>query len=390
MRGNTVRKQVFIYSGVVLVLAAAVAVWFFLTQENVDRLFAASDRVNVLLAGHHDDGTVDLLTLVSFSEADVVLFSFPTNVRLRARDGAFVRAADLGQQEGIPSVSDGISAMIGMQIPFYLSFDYSALRMWIESLGGVNVTLSGDAIYRDDSIDPALRTEIRAGVHPFDADSAILLATSPSEEGDLGRLARQQALLQALLSQGIQQQTLRAVRKGIDDLDPPLESNLSLSELALCGQLLHAIEPGAIRANRLAGEIVEIEGVSYTQPNVVETERIVAALLKGLELLTPSDVQVAVFNGNGIRLMARRTADYLKARGFAVTGIGNADAFDYDTSYVIVLTDEAKAWVLRDALPSDAKIVFPDTFRSRYEALQDYIPAGTDIVFIAGAGLEIE
>jgi hypothetical protein len=73
-----------------------------------------------------------------------------------------------------------------------------------------------------------------------------------------------------------------------------------------------------------------------------------------------------------------------------VTGIGNADTFEYETSYVIVLSDESKAWVLRDALVSDVLIVFPETFESHYEALNDFIPAGTDIVLIVGAGWEIE
>ena len=130
--------------------------------------------------------------------------------------------------------------------------------------------------------------------------------------------------------------------------------------------------------------------MTYTQPNAVGTERVVAALLKGLELLTPSDVKVAVFNGNRVRLIASRTADYLTARGFQVTGIGNAESFEYDASYVIVLTDESKAWVLRDALLSDVQIVFPETFESHYEALNDFIPASTDIVLIVGAGWEIE
>ncbi|MCK5212654.1 MAG: hypothetical protein KAQ74_01920, partial [Dehalococcoidia bacterium] len=60
MRGNTVRKQVLIYAGIALVLAAAVVVWFVLTQWNVDRLFDQGDRVNVLLVGRDSAQDVDL------------------------------------------------------------------------------------------------------------------------------------------------------------------------------------------------------------------------------------------------------------------------------------------------------------------------------------------
>lgn len=390
MRGNTVRKQVIVYSGIALVLVAAVVIWFMLTQRNVNQLFAQEDRVNMLLIGHDSAEAVDLITLLSFSEADVVLFSFPADLRLRDPSGAFGQAAELCQNAGAAAATEAIGTLIGIDIPFYVSCDYATIEAWIDTLGGLEISLKASAIYIDSSADPAIHVEIRPGDQQFDGSGAITFATSPSEAGDIGLIERQQVFLQALLAQGIGTPSSRSVRSTVREMAPALDTNLSLSDLLHTAEVLHEIPPGSLRVDQLVGEIVEINGVPYTQPNVVETERIVAALLKGLELLTPGDVKVAVFNGNGVRLMARRTADYLRARGFQVTSIGNADAFDYETSYVIVLSDESKAWVLRDALPSDAQIVFPETFESRYEALRDFIPAGTDIVFIAGAGLEIE
>lgn len=390
MRGNTVRKQVIVYSGIALVLVAAIVIWFILTQRNVNQLFAQEDRVNMLLIGHDSAEAVDLITLLSFSEADVVLFSFPADLRLRDPSGAFGQAAELCQNAGAAAATEAIGTLIGIDIPFYVSCDYATIEAWIDTLGGLEISLKASAIYIDSSADPAIHVEIRPGDQQFDGSGAITFATSPSEAGDIGLIERQQVFLQALLAQGIGTPSSRSVRSTVREMAPALDTNLSLSDLLHTAEVLHEIPPGSLRVDQLVGEIVEINGVPYTQPNVVETERIVAALLKGLELLTPGDVKVAVFNGNGVRLMARRTADYLRARGFQVTSIGNADAFDYETSYVIVLSDESKAWVLRDALPSDAQIVFPETFESRYEALRDFIPAGTDIVFIAGAGLEIE
>jgi hypothetical protein len=319
-----------------------------------------------------------------------VLFSLPANLRLRDASGTFVQAAELTQTVSIAAAAEAIGMLIGMEIPFYVSSEHDTLKAWIESLGGLAISLEASAMYTDSSVDPAIRVEIRPGEQVLDGAEAIAFLTSPSIPGDVGLLDRQQAFLQALLAQGVLTPGMRSVRTMLREMSPSLETNLSLADLLKTAEVLHEIPQANVKASQLIGEIVEIDGVPYTQPNVVGTERLVAALLKGLELLTPGDVKVAVFNGNGVRLMARTTADYLRARGFQVTGIGNADAFDYDTSYVIVLSDESKAWVLRDALPSDAQIVFPETFASHYEALADFIPAGTDIVFIAGAGLEIE
>ena len=390
MRGNTVRKQVFIYAGIALALAAAVVIWFTVTQRNADQLFAHRDRVNMLLIGHGSAQGVDLITLLSLSETDVVLFSFPTDLRLRHASGVFEQAADLYQTAGAAATAAAIGTLIGLEIPFYISCEHNAIEAWVETLEGLKIAISASAIYVDSTVEPAIRVEIRSGEQMFDGPGAVAFATSPSEPDDIGIFERQQAFLQALLVQGIGIPSLRSVRSTVREMAPSLETNLSLSDLLHIAEVLHEIPQESLRMGQLVGEIVEIDGVPYTQPNVVGTERLVAALLKGLELLTPGDVKVAVFNGNGVRQMASRTADYLRARGFQVTGIANADVFDYETSYVIVLSDESKAWVLRDALPSDAQIVFPETFASHYEALKDFIPAGTDIVFIAGAGLEIE
>lgn len=390
MRENTVRKQVFVYAGIALTLAAAVVIWFMLMQRNVDHLFAQEDRVNILLIGHDSAQSVDLITLLSFSETDIVLFSFPANLRLRDVSGAFEQATTLCQSAGIAATTEAIATLIGLDIPFYVSFEHDTLEAWIEALGGLAISLKASAMYIDSTADPAIRVEIRPGEQQFNGLGAIAFLTAPAEPGDIGLLKRQQAFLKALLAQGIEAPGLRSLKNIIREMAPALETNLSLAGLLQMGEVLHEIPSGDVRANQLVGEIVEIDGVSYTQPNVVGTERLVAALLKGLELLTPRDVKVAVFNGNKVRLIASRTADYLRARGFQVTGIANAYPFDYETSYVIVLSDESKAWVLRDALLSDVRIVFPETFESRYETLKDFVQAGTDIVLIVGAGWEIE
>ncbi|MCK5827817.1 LCP family protein, partial [Candidatus Bipolaricaulota bacterium] len=288
------------------------------------------------------------------------------------------------------AAAEAIGTLIGLEIPYYMAWTHDTVETWIDSLGGLTLTLDESAIYKDETMEPAFRVEIRPGEQLLDGSEAMVFANAPSEPDDMGVLKRQQIFLRAILAQGVATSSVRSLRGGLRDMASALETNFSLTALQQAAEVLHDIPQDNVLANELVGEIVEIDGVTYTQPNVVGTERVVAALLKGLELLTPSDVKVAVFNGNGVRLIASRTADYLTARGFQVADIGNAESFEYDASYVIVLTDESKAWVLRDALLSDVQIVFPETFDSHYEALNDYISGGTDIVLIVGAGWEIE
>jgi len=107
-------------------------------------------------------------------------------------------------------------------------------------------------------------------------------------------------------------------------------------------------------------------------------------------LAAPGDITVAVSNGNGTRMLATRTANYLRVLGFPITAIGNAETFSYAASYILVLSGVLGAWDLHNALPDDARIVFPHVFEAHHEAMRPFIPEGTHVVLIVGAGWVIE
>jgi hypothetical protein len=154
----------------------------------------------------------------------------------------------------------------------------------------------------------------------------------------------------------------------------------------------------SIRRTEQSGKTVEVveipttvlvrDGVARRVVQVVEAEKAVASAIGARALLTPEDITVAIFNGSGARLAATRAALYLQERGFRVGRIGNADDFGYVATYVVRLTEEPKAWILRDALPGAAKVVSPGEFGSHYDALRPSIPQGADVVLVVGAGME--
>ena len=107
--------------------------------------------------------------------------------------------------------------------------------------------------------------------------------------------------------------------------------------------------------------------------------------LADLVALSPNDITVAVFNGNGARGMAGRTQVYLQERGFAVSGIHNAETFEYETTYLVMLTESVKAELLADYLPVSVEIVTPEDFRVHYEAISAWIPLEVDAALVLGA-----
>jgi LCP family protein required for cell wall assembly len=391
MRGNPVRKQVLVIATAALVIAAGAVAWYLLTQRHLGSILAQGERTNLLLIGHDGAGGADALALLSLSSDDLVFLSIPIAVRVKGPEGGLASASAVFSEFGAPSTARTIADLLGVDVPFFVSVDRGLLSDWIDSLGGVTVTLEDTAVYADASVDPPLQVEIRPGEQTMDGSEAIAFAVSPALPGDAGLLSRQQTLLRSLLAQGARGQSARTLRSTVRGAFPSVETNCTLEDLFEVADVLHDVPEGSVRTVVLPTETVAIDGQSIVEPKIVEAERIVASSLKGLDLLTPDEVNVAVFNGNGIREMASRTAEYLRARGFSITRIGNADSFDYTPSYIVVLTDEAKAWIVRDALPpNEIRIVFPETFEASYAALRNYVPVGTDLLLIAGIGMDLE
>ncbi len=393
MRGNPVRKQVLVFAAVALVVAAGAVVWYMLTQHRVGSMLAQGGRTNLLVIGHDGFGQADAMTLVSLSTDDAVFLSIPTDVRVKHPEGGLAPIASVFTGLGPQTTADTVVDLLGIDVPFFVSADRDVLAEWIDSIGELAITLDEMVIYSDISSDPPMQTEIHPGTQTMTGSAAVSFAVSPALPGDIGRISRQQIVLRALVGSSSAGLSTRALRSAIRAIYPLLETNCAVGDLLEIAGVLRDVDVSEAgpRTVLLPTEQRVTDGGIAVDPKIVEVERIIASSLKGLDLLTPDEINVAVFNGNGIREVASRTAEYLRARGFAITRIGNADSFEYSPSYIVVLTDEAKAWVLQDALPpNEIRIVFPETFNESYQALRDYVPAGTDLLLIVGAGMVLE
>jgi len=389
------RRQTFVILSTAIVIVAILIGWYLLSERNVSQLIQQGKRTNILLLGLdkvEGSSRSDTMMLVSLApEKRVSLLSLPRDLRVKFEDGDFHKLNAAYPNGGAKFARRTVSGLLGVGIPFYITLDYAGFKRLIDQLDGVTITVEERMQYDDNRADPPLHIDIQPGRQTFDGETALDYMRFRSDPaGDIGRIARQQKLISALLDKGLQKRDLDTIRSMIQAIYPYLHTNLSLIDLYDLAKLLRGLNVGQIEMATVPGSPTVIEEVSYLQPQVVEMERLVARLIKGRDLLTADEISVAVFNGNGMQLIAADTADYLRDRGFKVVKVANAERFDYEKSYVIVLQGENKAGMLTAALPFEATPISPDEFEPHYSALKALIPAGTDLAFVAGAGFEIE
>ncbi|HDL85897.1 MAG TPA: LytR family transcriptional regulator [Candidatus Acetothermia bacterium] len=389
------RKQILFALGAVVVVIGIVIGWYLVTQRHVGRLVAQGKRANILVLGLDKAGNKrrsDTMMLLSVSPSkDVVLISIPRDLRVKLDDGNFHKLNAAYATGGATQARKAVANLLGVNVPFYITLDYAGFEHLVDKLGGVTITVDQAMKYDDESANPPLHIDIKPGAQTFDGKTALDYVRYRGDTGDLGRIGRQQKLLAAILQKGFQNKDYGSVRKLVRAINPYLHTNLSLVDLYDLAKIMHGVDMQHIQMATIPGTPVTIGDISFLEPQVVGMERMIAHLIRGTDILTSSDVTVAVFNGNGARMVASRTADYLRARDFKVNKVANAETFGYDKTYIIALTDTTKAQILQAALPqsTDAVIVSPGKLATHYKALLPYIPDGTDVLLIAGKGFDI-
>ena len=307
------------------------------------------------------------------------MVSIPPGLWLKQSDGTFARLDGLYAGGTAGDVAEAVSGFLGVDIAGVVTLNADACYALLDAAQPLAVSALSSVLYADGLSDSASEIEILMGEHQFDPDTAIAYVRGAS---DRERIRREQDVAQAVLAapEGVISGTMAELT---------LDGSVDLSQ----EQIVSLVEELAERYDDIRWDVLptvedEVDGVYVEQPRIVEIEQLMQAIARGERALTSADVQVAVFNGNGERLMASRTAAYLEQRGFAITEAMNADRFTYATTYVVVLSDEAKAWLVQDTLSSPTEIVFPSDLDT-YEDLEPSVPQGTDIVVIVGAGMEL-
>jgi LCP family protein required for cell wall assembly len=386
------RRQIVIAVGAVVIVVAVLVGWYLLSERHVGRLMARGERANVLLlAWDTDNRFADAILVASLAPRhDLTLVFLPPDLRVKFKDGRLQRVGWTYATGGAGLACDAVSALLGIDLLFYIALDHAGFERLIDQYGGISLEVDEAIRIDDEAATPPIHLDLQPGRQTLDGRTARDYLHYREGEDDQGRIGRQQALVTALVESGFRSEDRKTFRNTVKAIYPYLETNLSLLDLYDLAGAAQGLTSEQLRTATVPGEPVVIDDVRYLEPRAVAMERLVAEVIRGEDLLTPEDVTVAVFNGNGLRMMASRTAEYLRERDFRVSLISNAESFDYDRTYIVVLSDEAKAWLLRSALPRNATIVTPAAFEPHTAVLAPLVPEGTDLILVAGAGFEVD
>ena len=216
----------------------------------------SSKNLGYLAQVNSFDGLSDVMFLVRFDpQTDfVTVLSIPRDTRVVTNAEGVIKINATNVLGG-PAKSARVVSQLLFDIPIdrYIRVNVGGVQQLVDVLGGVTVNVPKDMKYTDEA--QHLYINLKAGRQHLDGDQTLqLLRFRHDEQGDIGRIARQQMVMQALLEQKLNPITLARLPQILQVISSHLDSNLNGDEIvALLGFAVTA-DRQRVRMFTLPGE----------------------------------------------------------------------------------------------------------------------------------------
>lgn len=278
------------------------------------------------------DGLSDTMLLVRFNPHtdQLVVLSLPRDTRTLVQ-GRMTKLNEANRDGGPALTAQSVSDLLGgVEIDRYVRINVQGVEKLVDALGGIEVDVPTDMKYQDDS--QHLYINLKAGEQRLDGDQALqFLRFRYDDNGDIGRIQRQQMMMRAVLEQALNPKTIARLPKILSVIQSHVDTNLSVEELL-------ALSGYASRTNAYNTQMLMLPGdfsnthdyaLSYWLPN-----------------LTEIDEMVTEYFGYGTRQVAT-SEDPQYLRIAIQDGTGDAIAIDslvqtlYDSGYYNVYVEDS-------------------------------------------------
>ncbi|MEM6254017.1 MAG: LCP family protein [Cyanobacteria bacterium P01_D01_bin.156] len=305
------------------------------------------------------EGLSDTMLLLRFNPrtGQLVVMSVPRDTRALV-NGVLTKINEANLDGGPALTAEAISDLLGgVAIDRYVRINVQGVEKLIDALGGVTVNVPKDMKYQDDS--QHLYINLKAGQQSLNGDQALqFLRFRYDENGDIGRVQRQQTMMRAVIEQTLNPATIGRLPKILSVIQSHVDTNLSVEELvALVGygaqtsrsdvQML--MLPGNFSA---PGEYNR----SYWLPNYASIDDVVEQYfgLEPLQTMTatsPSRLRVVIQDSIGDDIAVQALEDRLYDGGYTNVIIGQElNETLVETRIVAQRGDRASATVLQESL----------------------------------------
>lgn len=266
---------------------AAGGIWFLLhasfdTRSQIEQdsameeyMVAPIDKVNIMVVGvdrrTEDIGRSDTLFIMTADpdENQISMLSIPRDTRVLIPGYGYDKINHAYSLGGHQLTEKAVERLLNMPIDHYVVIDFKSFFKIIDALGGIDIYVDERMYYEDPWDDNGgLVIDIQPGMQHMNGDMAIQYVRYRDEDGDIGRVERQQKFLKAVMDRVASPAIITKIPALIYQISASVETDLSMSQMLSLAAMFKQSKDNGMRAYMVPGEPVYIDEISYWVPNV--------------------------------------------------------------------------------------------------------------------------
>ena len=287
------RSSVFTWLFVILCfVGAAVAGALFASSSLLDKtagdaveegLLTAKDKSTIMIMGvdtrDDDVGRSDTLMIAAVDpkrdQASLLSIPRDTRVKIAGHGWDKINAAyaygssKSGVLGGEKLAQRTVEDFLGVNIDHYVVIDTHAFQKIIDALGGIDIDVEKRMYYEDPwDDDGGLVIDLKPGMQHMDGKTAVTYVRYRDEEGDIGRIKRQQKFMKACMEKVTSPSIIPKLPTVIKEVMGSVKTDLSFRQLLEFAGTLKEAQKNGLKTDMVPGRPLYISGVSYWIPDV--------------------------------------------------------------------------------------------------------------------------
>lgn len=297
-RGRTRKKKTRIWPWVIVFLCflgAAVAGAMFASSSLLDRpaaeaveegLLTAKDKSTIMIMGvderEDDVGRSDTLMIATVDpkKDQAALLSIPRDTRVKINGHGWDKINAAYAYGGEKLTQRTVEDFLGVNMDHYIIINTHAFQKIIDAIGGIDIDVEKRMYYEDPwDDDGGLVIDLRPGKQHMDGKTAVTYVRFRDEEGDIGRIKRQQKFMKACMDKITSPAIIPKLPSVIKEVLGSVKTDLSMRQLLEFAGTLKESQKNGLKTDMVPGRPLYISGVSYWIPDVEKLRTTLASTL---------------------------------------------------------------------------------------------------------------
>ena len=249
-------------------------------MDSLSRADRLALKTNIVVMGvderDEDAGRSDTLFVVMLDPKsnNISLLSIPRDTMVKIPDRGWDKINHAFAFGGHKLTQQTVEEFLGIQINNYVVVDFKGFKGLVDAIGGIDINVEKDMYYEDPYDN--LVIDLQQGRQHLDGAKAIQYVRYRDEEGDIGRIKRQQHFMAAIYEKITSTEILTKVPGLVKELVTMIKTDIPVTDMIKLAKAMNKTmnDEKGLNMAMVPGEPVYIDEISYWVPDMTDLRQL--------------------------------------------------------------------------------------------------------------------